>query len=51
MLNGTGKHLLQAERLCTELYMVVQPFPHFPFFVFDGDELSFRLFHNVYETA
>src|SRR6266496_6647866 len=49
--NATVEHLLQAQCLRTELYMIVEPLSHFPFLVFDGQQRSLGLFHHICEAA
>src|SRR5207247_10141020 len=41
------EHLFQAKCLRTELYMVIQPFSHFSYFIFDRRQLSVIFFYNI----
>src|SRR5712692_1376434 len=49
--NRTMAHFFQTERLGTQLYMVVEPFTHLAFFVFNGRQLTILFFYDVRKAA
>src|SRR6266567_5086233 len=49
--NRTMAHFFQTERLGAELYVVVEPFAHLAFFIFNGRQLTILFFYHVRKAA